>query len=137
MQIALLYYIYHLVCLKQINIFYKDFSIKINFQIPPSCSFYFYFLYIFNFYNPSRRYQSIDVICLPHKTKRACASSFFSSHKNDSVFRSHRMILICNFLLIRSNHMMILLHLFSELWCSLFFFFFFFFGFYSEKYRTN
>ena len=40
MEITLLYYIYHLVFLKQINIFYKDFSIKINFQIPPSCSFF-------------------------------------------------------------------------------------------------
>ena len=69
MKIALLYYIYHLVCIKQINIFYKDFSIKIKFQIPPSCSF----LFLFNFYNPSRRYRSIDVTFLPHKTERACA----------------------------------------------------------------
>ena len=70
MEITLLYYIYHLVFLKQIDIFYKDFSIKIKFQIRCSCSFFFFFKY---FFNPSRRYRSIDVTCLPRKTERACA----------------------------------------------------------------
>ena len=101
-NITLLYCIYHLVCLKQINIFHKDFSIK---KISNST---FLQIFFFNFYNPSRRYRSINVTCLPHKTERACAFLslgffffffFFSRHKNYSVFRSHRMIFVTFYLL--------------------------------------